>query len=90
MDQKLCYYIPIDGYVEGEGYRASIVIEGEPGHRPTGSTTGMHKARPYFWGHDYETACEIAQEQNKRLGLTEDDITQIIASSMGAQMGQSS
>lgn len=93
MSKKRCYYIPADGYVEGEGYRVSVVIEGEPGHRPTGShpyTGHPRETRPYFWGHDYETACEIAREQNKLLGLTEDDVTQIIASSMGAQRGRAS
>lgn len=86
-EQRICYYIPIDGYVEGRGFRVSIVKEGESGHYPTGEwPNDGAKVMPYFWGHDYEKACDIARRQNKALGLTEEDVMAIVGSSMGAQI----
>lgn len=83
---RMCYFIPDDAYVEGRGYRAAIVTEGEPGYRLTGTWpndgTGV---MPYFWGHDLEKAQVIAAEQNAALGLSKRDVNVIILSSMGAQ-----
>ena len=88
MSNRTCYYIPVDGYIEGEGFRVAVVTENEPGYRQTGTwpyTGARGETRPYFWGHDYNDACAIAREQNKKLGLSEEDVIKIIASSMGAR-----
>lgn len=86
MPGRLCYYIPVDSYIEERGYRVSVVTEGEPGHTPTGDWpydgTGV---MPYFWGHDLEQAKEIARKENQKLGLSEVDALQIVSSSMAAQ-----
>lgn len=82
---RRCYFVPFDAHVPGEGYRASVVVEHEHGHRPTGNwpyNDAPGQVRPYFWGHDYTEACRIAAVQNKRLGLSEQDVTAIVASSM--------
>lgn len=82
---RICYYIPADGYVEDNGYRVSVVTEDEPGHSPTGTWPYEGKPGqklPYFWGHDFETAKFIAQEQNAKLGISEDDAFEIVTSSM--------
>jgi hypothetical protein len=33
--RRWCYWVPADGYVEGQGYRVSIVFEYEAGHYPS-------------------------------------------------------
>jgi len=80
---RMCYFIPQDSYVEGEGYRVSMVTEGVAGHTPTGTwPCSPSDVRPYFWGHDYADALRRAELQNTRMGLTSDDVSDIIASSM--------
>lgn len=90
MNQKkrICYFIPFDSYVEGYGYRVSAVREGEPGHHPTGNWPydgSPGKTMPWFWGHDYDEACRIAIVQNAKMGISKDDATEIIASSMAIE-----
>lgn len=77
--RRWCYYIPRSGFVEGRGYRVSIVFEGETGHYPTG---GDGK-EPWFWGDTYEEAEEAAARQNSdQLGLSATDIATIVKSAM--------
>ena len=85
MSDRICYYIPADGHIEGRGYRVSIVTENEPGHSPTG--TWPYEGRPdqtlpYFWGDDFEAAKLVARDENDRLGLSERDAFDIVTSSM--------
>ena len=87
--RNFCYYIPADGYVKGKGYRVSIVVEGEHGHYPTGNWPyhgKPYQTMPYFWGHDYETAKQIAAEVNARLGLSKDDVEDIVTSSVRSSL----
>lgn len=85
-DQRMCYFIPTDGYIENEGWRPSIVTEGVPGHRPIGTwPPDVNAPRPYFWGHDYVDAVASAKRQNDRLGLSDNDVAEIVASSMVAE-----
>lgn len=82
---RFCFYIPADAYVEDQGYRVSIVTEGEAGHAPTGTWPYEGKpgqTMPWFWGHDYEAAKRLAQQENGRLGLSDQDVFDIITSSM--------
>lgn len=81
-----CYVVPLDGYVEGHGYRVSIAKEGETGHFPTGNWPYEGKpgqARPYFWGHDYEQAVKHADDANEVLGVDKKRSIEIVASTMG-------
>jgi hypothetical protein len=85
---RLCYYVPADAYVEGQGWRASVVREGESGHHPTGTwpyTGAVNQTMPYFWGHDYEEAKAEAAELNERMGISAADASAIVTSSMIAQ-----
>ncbi|MEQ8461767.1 MAG: hypothetical protein RLO52_34555 [Sandaracinaceae bacterium] len=85
--KRVCFYVPEDGYVEGVGYRVSMVTEGEPGHRPTGDwPVPAGGVRPYFYGHDLEKARERARRQNARFGLSDDVVAAIVESSIGAQL----
>jgi len=86
--RKFCYYIPEDAFVEGHGYRVSVVFENEPGHYPTGDWPYEGKPSqkmPWFWGDDLEFAKKCAKEENTRLGITEEEAFRIVTSSMGAQ-----
>jgi len=65
--RRYCYFIPLDGFVEGHGWRPSVVFEGEPGHYPNGDWPYEGKPgqrNPWFWGPDYETAVRMADEMN--------------------------
>lgn len=89
MSDRVAYYIPPDGYVEDKGFRVSIVKEGEDGHCPTGTwpyTGAVGETMPYFWGHDYEKACEVAEKQNARMGLDSKAVDAIISSSIRARL----
>lgn len=84
-----CYYIPTEGFVEGHGWRVSIVIADEPGHYPTGNWpcdySQGHKM-PWFWGQTLDEAKETAERENlERLGLTPADAFKIVMSSMAAK-----
>lgn len=85
--RRWCYWIPATGYVEGKGYRVSIVFEYEGGHFPTGDDAwiaGDHgKQKPWFWGHDYAAACKVAEDMNRdRLKLSPKDAALIVTTSM--------
>lgn len=83
--KRMCFFIPADGFVEGHGFRVSIVTEDEPGHCPTGTWpndgTGV---MPYFWGPTMAEADAIAERQNAALGHSPKDVAIIISSSMAA------
>lgn len=80
FQRRWCYFIPLDGFVPGKGFRVSVVFENEPSHYQTG---GDGK-EPWFWGMTYEEAEEVAAKQNEtKLGLSARDVWDIISSSMG-------
>ena len=82
---RFCYYVPASADRDERGrYRASIVFEDEPGHRPTGIwPNDGTKEMPYFWGDSLESALARAMAVNKNnLGLSERDVHEIVASSM--------
>ena len=82
---RFCYFVPLDGYVEDHGYRVSIVFENEEGHRPSGNwpySGKVGEVLPWFWGHDYEKACEMASKKNQEIGLSALEATIIVGRSM--------
>lgn len=85
--RRWCYWIPAEGYVEGHGYRVSIVFEYEAGHYPTGDDAWIAgdpgKRKPWFWGHDLTEAKKIAEDMNQqRLGLSPREAADIVTTSM--------
>ena len=85
--RRWCYWIPAEGYVEGHGYRVSIVFEYEAGHYPTGDDAWIAgdpgKRKPWFWGHDLTAAKKIAEDMNQqRLGLSPREAADIVTTSM--------
>lgn len=84
--KRTCVFIPLDGYVEGHGWRVSIVVENEGGHCPTGTWPYTGKAgesMPWFWGPSYQDAKDTADEYNRQLGIEPHDAAKIVLSSMG-------
>lgn len=84
-ERRWCYFIPSDGFIEGEGFRVSVVIENEPGHYLTGDSPEGGLRAPWYWGMTYTEAVENCRQMNEeRLGLSAKDAALIVASSMGA------
>ena len=87
MTQRQCYYIdPSQGSwneeLETYGYIPSIVREHEPGHYALLGSGEF--AQPWYWGATLEDAQAIADKGNHDLGLTPDDVIDIMASSIRA------
>lgn len=72
MDKKFCYLI-LESITNDDGEFIPVIIkEGEKGYYPTDWT----------WGKDYALAKGCARSINKELGLTEDEVNELIAYSM--------
>lgn len=79
--KRRCLYIPVGQFHPERGYIPSLVTEGEPGHAPM---LGQGEfSQPWYWGTDYDKAVEMAKGANERLGLSAEDVSEIIASSIG-------
>lgn len=81
---RLCYYVPPDGYDEKHGYRVAIVEENEPGYSWTGNIPEGGLQAPYYWGHNLVEAKKTCRRLNTDMGLSERDVLDIITSSMAA------
>lgn len=79
---RTCFYIPPDAYVDGKGFIPSVVTENQPGHAPLAGNGAF--AQPYYWGATYDEAKAHAEAENAKLGLTPDDVSDIVLSSMRA------
>lgn len=76
-----CFFVDETMYVDGKGYRPSVVIEGHPGHFPNGGGD----VEPWYWGQNLEVARQICRDRNANMGLSPEDVERIIASSMQAK-----
>lgn len=76
--RTFCFFVSIDCYDKERGFRPSIVFENEPGHYPNGGGD----VEPWWWGHDYKGAQEICRKKNLEMGVDEDEVNHIVASSM--------
>ena len=83
MEKRYCVYVPETAYVEGKGFIPSVVREDEAGHTPLMGRGEL--AQPWFWGPTIEDAQRQADEYNTALGLTEEDVVEIVTSSMRAE-----
>jgi hypothetical protein len=81
--KRRCVRILLGQHVPGRGYVPSMVTEGEAGHSPLVGSGEL--SEPWYWGDDYDSACKIAADFNRRLGLSDDDVETIVASSITAQ-----
>lgn len=83
------YYVPADSYVEGHGFRISLVFEGEAGHFPSGTWPyegEPGQKQPWFADtDDHGRAREIVREMNASLGLDAKEAAIIVGRSMARQ-----
>ena len=88
--KRRCYYIlpTQDPEVYG-GYVPSLVTEDEAGHAPL-IGNGDPLSQPWVWGTPLDEAEERANTRNFQKGLSEEDVDNIIASSMRAQYARES
>ena len=90
---RMVYWVDPTAYNEkAKGYRVSIVVEGENGHRPTGDDdwdTNPRARRPYFWGPTIEDAEKAAEEQNEKMGISAKEACLIILASMSGKRASS-
>lgn len=79
-DKPWCYYVdPTQNPKEHDGYVPSVVFENVPGHYPMLRTQGQ---APWVFGATLEQAEIICRRVNAQRGLSERDVTKIVASSM--------
>jgi hypothetical protein len=83
---RQCFYTPEDQFVEGKGFVPSLVTEGEAGHKPL--VGSGYLSEPWYWGMTYEQAKETCRTENARLGLSEADVSDIVASSISITIRQ--
>ena len=69
---KVVMVVPLDAEVRGRGWRASFVVEGERGHRPSGDwpfVPGPGATEPIFLGPSYVEASVAAMHWNSSRGV---------------------
>jgi hypothetical protein len=84
-ERRFVYFIPSDAFIEGHGFRVSIVFENESGHYPTGTWPYEGKVgqkAPWFWGDTFAAATATARAANEERGISAAAETAIVASSM--------
>jgi hypothetical protein len=82
INNRHCMTIVPSEFDYGKGYVPCMVVGGHAGYFPM---RGGDDKRPWYWGLELERAREVCAEYNSsQLGLTPEDVTQIIASSMKA------
>ncbi len=84
---RYVYFVDDDFLVEGEGYRASIIVDGDKGHRPTGTwpyTGDVGETLPLFFGPTIADARKRVNDLNARMGIDAREAAIIVARSMAA------
>lgn len=85
---RWCYAV-IPGQRHPErGYIPSIVTEGESGHAPLVGRDD--DSEPWYWGTTWEQAQATAASCNADLGLSPEDVDEIMASSIRASIREGS
>jgi len=78
---RWCYAIMVGQTSEGQ-YVPSVVVENEAGHSPMLGRGEF--SVPWRWGSDYDKAKEIAAQANEAIGISPEDASAIVASSIRA------
>jgi hypothetical protein len=81
MANRYCFWIPPTPQDEN-GYVPVMITEGRPGY--TVMQGQGDSAGPDYWGETRQEALALAAEANIRLGLSDQDVADIIASSLSA------
>ena len=81
-----CYWInETQDPEEHGGYVPSVVVRNEGGHFPLKGNGPC--AAPWVWGKTLGEAKKVASRSNHNLGLTPEEVDEIVASSMKVQAG---
>jgi hypothetical protein len=80
-EPRWCYYVPSEQR-NSHGFIPSVVREGEGGHSPMIGNGAF--AVPWYWGQTHEEAERVCAQANAELGLSEEDVIDIVSSSMAA------
>ena len=67
-----------DGQVK---YIPCMITEGVPGYRTMRGNPAEHQA-PWYFGNTHVTCMKYCGEYNKRLGLSDEDVREIVRNSM--------
>jgi hypothetical protein len=78
---RYCFWIPPSPH-DDSGYVPAMITEGKPGY--TLMQGSGESAEPWYWGQTRQEALAIAAEANLRLGLSDEDVADIIASSLAS------
>ena len=81
-NKRFCYYIMEGQTTIDGGYIPSMIVENEAGHTPLTGPEAVGSS--WVWAHNFEDAKQYASVMNTQLGLTQDDVMDIVASSMRA------
>lgn len=73
-------FIVLEDQRDDSGYIPSLVTEDESGHAPLIGNGEF--ASPWHWGTTLDEAKEVCRTENAKLGLSDDDVTTIVCSSM--------
>lgn len=85
--RRFCFWLDETCLVEGQGYRASLVVEGVSGHFPVGDwpyTGAPGESCPYFFGPSIADALRAVDVCNERLGYDREAALRIVCSSFGS------
>jgi hypothetical protein len=83
-DARQCFWLDetcVDP--NGKGFIPSLVTEGEPGHSPLKGDPEKFQS-PWVWGPTIQDAKRQVREANEALGITPEQATDIVLSSMAA------
>lgn len=87
MSQRSVLYVPHDAFIEGYGWRVSLVFEDEAGHYPTGDwpyTGAPGQKMPWFVpGPSYEQAQAQIRKMNEDRNFSPEEVMCVVARSIG-------
>lgn len=78
-DKQHCYAVFHNQFDEN-GYVPSLITRDEAGHSPM--LGNGECSSPWYWGKTFEQAEAVCRRVNECMGLSEQDVAEIIASSM--------
>jgi hypothetical protein len=81
--RKWAYWVPAEPWKKTGKWVPSVIVEGVSGHTPMAGNGTC--AQPWFWGYSYPEARDACTRVNAELGITLEDMVEILFSSLRAQ-----
>lgn len=82
-EPRSCLYVDETMHTP-KGYIPSFVTEDEAGHSPMIGSGPL--AQPWYFGDDIDTAKRLVDQANAEIGISPQDMLEIVASSMRASV----